>query len=46
MTTYGGHSGSPIVYDDKTIGIHIKSGKADPNFKGKVLYNTGRLLTI
>jgi V8-like Glu-specific endopeptidase len=43
MTTFKGQSGSPVIYGEKIIAVHIKSGKADG--KGRYLYNVGRLLT-
>jgi V8-like Glu-specific endopeptidase len=44
MTTFSGQSGSPVIYDEKIIAVHIKSGKSDG--KGRFLYNVGRLLTL
>jgi hypothetical protein len=29
MTTFKGQSGSPVIHDEKTIAVHIKSGEKD-----------------
>ncbi len=44
MTTLMGQTGSPVIYDEKTIAFHIRSGEIDG--QGRALYNVGRLLTL
>ena len=50
MTTLKGQSGSPVIYDNKIIALHIKSGDRDVsnsiNGEKRVLFNIGRLITL
>jgi hypothetical protein len=45
MTTLPGQAGSPVIYGDKIIAIHLKTGHRDG--KGDyVKLNVGRLITL